>query len=185
MIRPNMDRFAEFQAVIRKGDYGPQGWGGSHIGSFWGGQTIQGIVPYFYHVLHKGDAKEMNRCEYNMMVDNPYRAETTKCLNKQPTCQDCRAQDEALVKSVHFTICQKPWTCTEHTNPRNARLCSIFHDKWFVLRDELETSLGIGPGYRADLSTTRYKTSLGMCKRYGNKGYIPIPLEGVLHKAAV
>ncbi len=62
MVRPSVERFKELQAIIRKGDHrSGSGWGGSNIGNFWGGQTIQGIVPYFYHVLHPGDALELNR----------------------------------------------------------------------------------------------------------------------------
>jgi hypothetical protein len=83
VIKPSMERFEEFRAVIRKGDHtGQGGWGGSHIGShfmefeisvcdddcvvsllgnFWGGQTIQGILPYFYYSIHPGEALEVNR----------------------------------------------------------------------------------------------------------------------------
>merc|ERR1711998_323476 len=112
VIRPSVERFNEYQAIIRRGDWGGKGWGGSGIGKFWGGQTIQGIVPYFYHSIHPGDAQEMNRCIYNCMVDNPYRKGTTKCLDMKPTCEDCRAQKIENIVSAHFTICQKPWTCT-------------------------------------------------------------------------
>lgn len=85
VIRPSLDRFKEFQDIIRRGDWGNKGWGGSHIGKFWGGQTIQGIVPYFYHSIHPGDAQELNRCVYNCMVDNPYRKGTTICLDQKVT----------------------------------------------------------------------------------------------------
>jgi hypothetical protein len=130
VIRPSLERFEEFRAIIRKGDHSGRGWGGSRIGNFWGGQTIQGIVPYFYHVVHPGDGMEVNRCVYNCMVDNPYFAETTRCLDGEKTCEDCRLQRPELVKSAHFTICQKPWTCTEHTNPRNMVFTS-FPYKWY------------------------------------------------------
>ncbi len=178
-MRPSLDRFQEFQSIIRKGNHGSGGWAGSGIGNFWGGQTIQGILPYFYHVLHNGDGLELNRCIYNCMVDNPYRPyaddnPVRKCLNGKPTCEDCRLQLPENVKSAHFTICQKPWTCTEHTNPRNMRLCSILHEKWFLLRDEFEKEHNIDPGYRIT-KNNRFKKSLGMCKRYGDRAYLPIP----------
>ncbi len=180
VVRPSMDTFREFQAIIRKGDYGGQGWEGSRIGGFWGGQTIQGIVPFFYAVKHPGKAQELNRCEYNCMVDNPYYPNTSKCLDKQPTCQDCRLQKPELVKSAHFTICQKPWTCTQHLNPKNKVLCEIFHDKWFSLRNELELEMGVDVGYRKKGS--KYKNSMGMCSGYGDKKYIPIPLDKLTNK---
>ncbi len=175
VIRPSIETFREFQNIIRKGDHGSKGWEGSRIGNFWGGQTIQGIIPFFYHVKHPGTAQEMDRCVFNCMVDNPYWPKTTRCLDKQPTCEDCRLQDPKKVKSAHFTICQKPWTCTKHLNPRNMVLCEIFHDKWFALRDELEKAQGVDLSYRA--KNSRYKNSFGMCKGYGDKKYIPIPLK--------
>jgi hypothetical protein len=179
VIRPSLETFQEFQSIIRKGDHRPgSGWGGSHIGNFWGGQTIQGIIPYYYNILHPGKAKELNRCEYNCMVDNPYHKGTTKCLDRQPTCEDCRLREFPKVSSAHFTICQKPWTCTFHSNPKNKVLCEQFHKEWFSLRDEYETLLKIDKtSYRA--KKTRYIESQGMCRGYGDDKYLPIPVERV------
>jgi hypothetical protein len=173
VIRPSLMRFEEFRAIIRKGDHGPEGWGKSHIGNFWGGQTIQGIIPYFYYSVHPGDGLELNRCIYNCMVDNPYRPQTTRCLDGKPTCEDCRLQQVENVKSAHYTICQKPWTCTEHVNPRNAVLCEKLHKQWFELRDELERETNVDMSYR---QPSRFVDSLGMCRRYGDRAYLPIPL---------
>ena len=164
---------------ILQGDFTNRGWGGSKIGNFWGGPTIQGIVPYFYHSILPGQALELNRCEYNCMVDNPYYAHKKKgviierCLDKQLTCQDCRLQVFEKVKSAHFTICQKPWTCTKHVNPKNRILCKKLHDEWYALRDEFERSAGLSLAYRSQTSDY-YKESLGMCSGYGNRHYIPI-----------
>ena len=180
VVAPSMETFREFQVIIRKGDHTGKGWEGSRIGNFWGGQTIQGIIPFFYSVKHPGKAQEMNRCEYNCMVDNPYWPKTTKCLDEQPTCQDCRLQRPEAVKSAHFTICQKPWTCTLHQNPKNKYLCEIFHNKWFALRDELEVENGVDMKYRS--TSKRFKESRGMCSGYGDKKYIPMPLQEGTHK---
>lgn len=180
VIRPSMDRFKEFQAIIRKGDHGPQGWGHSRIGNFWGGQTIQGIMPYFYHVVHPGDGQEVNRCQYNNMVDNPYHKNTMRCIDGNATCEDCRLSDPSKVFTAHFTICQKPWTCTEHLNPRNMQVCKAFHAKWFALRDQYEKELGISPSYRA--TRTRFRDSLGMCRGYGDDKYLPMPIDTIRAK---
>lgn len=174
VVRPSLERFKEYQAIIKKGDHGSKGWGGSGIGNFWGGQTIQGIVPYFYHSIHPDDGQLVNICVYNCMVDNPYKPHTEICLNGKQECQDCRLQKPELVKSAHFTICQKPWTCTEHLNPKNKVLCEVLHKKWFELRDEFEKETSVDTSYR--VMTTRFKNSQGMCKRYGDAGYIPIPI---------
>lgn len=109
------------------------------------------------------------------MVDNPYWPNTMKCINGNSTCQDCRLQDPVLVNSAHFTICQKPWTCSEHTNPRNKVLCQIFHDKWFQLRYEYEKELGLDTSYRK--INSRYANFFGMCKGYGDQNYLPIPIK--------
>lgn len=175
VVKPSMQTFEDFRAIIRRGNHGAQGWEGSHIGNFWGGQTIQGIMPYYYNIVHPERALELNRCEYNCMVDNPYRANTLKCQDGKDTCQDCRLQVPEKVYSAHFTICQKPWTCTKHTNPRNKDLCEVFHAKWFQLRDEFELDLGIDTSYRATKS--HYAQSLGMCKSYGDNNYLPIPVK--------
>lgn len=181
VIKPSLERFEELRSIIRKGQYsGGSGWESSHIGKFWGGATIQGIMPYFYARVHEGDAKELNRCIYNVMVDNPYRPyrnenDVKKCLNGQPTCEDCRKQSIEKVKSAHFTICQKPWTCTKHDNPRNKDLCEKLHAQWFQLRDEFEQEQQISNEYRA--TKTRFRDSLGMCAGYGSNKYKPIPVS--------
>lgn len=174
VIRPSMSTFEEFRAVIREGDFGHLGWGKTRIGVFWGGQTIQGILPYFYFARHPGKALELNRCEYNCMVDNPYMKDTTNCLDRKPTCQDCRVQTFDKVSSAHFTLCQKPWGCTLHDNPKNAELCRRFHDEWFKLRDEFEKEHKLDLSYRAENS--KFVNSMGMCTGYGDKKYLPIPV---------
>jgi hypothetical protein len=173
VVRPSVARFEELRAIIRKGDFTNRGWGKSGIGNFWGGQTVQGILAYFYHSVHPEDGQELNRCIYNCMVDNPYKGGTTKCLDGHETCEDCRLQVVDKVATAHFTICQKPWTCSFHNNPRNMALCTDLHDKWFKVRDDFEKSLNLDTSYRA--KDTRYKNSLGMCAGYGDNKYLAIP----------
>lgn len=176
VIRPSLDTFEEFRNIIKVGDHTSRGWGNSGIGNFWGGQTIQGIIPYFYYSVHRGLGQEVNRCIYNCMVDNPYHAHNPgKCLDGNETCEDCRLQKIENVKSAHFTICQKPWTCTVHTNPRNKVLCEQLHNRWFEFRDELERETKVDLSYRK--LDTKFKHSLGMCRNYGDDKYLPIPLK--------
>ena len=175
MIRPSVATFEEFRSVIREGDYGHLGWGKTRIGVFWGGQTIQGVMPYFYFAKHPTKALEVNRCEYNCMVDNPYMVDTENCLDRKPTCQDCRVQKFEDVRSAHFTICQKPWSCTVHDNPKNEKLCSRFHNEWFKLRDEFEGEHKIDSSYRKKQS--KNVNSMGMCSGYGPDKYLPIPVS--------
>lgn len=39
------------------------GWGGSGIGWFYGGATIQGLLPYFYQTFAPDTAIELDRLE--------------------------------------------------------------------------------------------------------------------------
>lgn len=53
-----------------KGDYREgSGWGGSHIGWFYGGRTIQGVLPYYYNEVSKNRSLIVDRCIYNSMAD--------------------------------------------------------------------------------------------------------------------
>ena len=78
-----------------------------------------GLLPYFF--LRVNDPKyayEANRCIYNNMFDNP----------------ECKNATMPMVKNVHFTVCQKPWSCFKHD--RNVA-CNAFLDKWHELREEV------------------------------------------------
>jgi len=126
IIQPDPKIFEEFCAIVRKGDYQlGSGWAGSGIGYYWGGQTIQGIMPYYYNIIAPPiKSLEVNRCVYNNMVDNP----------------TCREISFDQIKNVHFTICQKPWNCL---NYHQHQLCAKLHEQWFMIRSELEKSLQI------------------------------------------
>jgi hypothetical protein len=86
---------------------------------------LAGLLPYFFTILTDPSySLEVNRCIYNNMFDNP----------------ECRNTSEPLVKNVHFTVCQKPWTC--HRHDRNVR-CNLFLDKWYQLRREVRAGRGM------------------------------------------
>ena len=128
IVKPSMTEYQELVDVVKEGDYRNGGaWGGTKIGWFWGGMTIQGLLPYFFTQLKDlKESEEVDRCVYNNMFDNP------KCKNMDPY----------MVKNVHFTVCQKPWTCQRHD--RNFA-CNIYHDIWLKLRYELEVEVGGKP----------------------------------------
>ena len=74
------------------------GWNRSKIGWFWGGMTVQGVLPYYYNTLafnKPGRTRILDRCIYNTMADVP----------------ECLTQTLDEIKSAHFTVCQKPWNC--------------------------------------------------------------------------
>lgn len=53
------------------------GWNRSKIGWFWGGMTVQGVLPYYYNkVTTPGRSQIVDRCYYNTMADtDPCRCE--------------------------------------------------------------------------------------------------------------
>ncbi len=78
-----------------------------------------GLLPYYFlHLSDPARSLEADRCVYNNMFDNP----------------DCKATAVPKIKNVHFTVCQKPWSCFKHD--RNVA-CTPFLEKWYELRNEV------------------------------------------------
>jgi hypothetical protein len=50
---------------------------------------------------------------------------------------ECTATAVSKIKNVHFTVCQKPWSCFKHD--RNVA-CTPFLEKWYELRNEVRNS---------------------------------------------
>lgn len=102
------------------------GWNSSHIGWYWGGMTVQGILPYYYHRLSDPSRTHIvNRCYYNTMADT----------------EECMWQFVQNVKSAHFTVCQKPWGCW--MSMKDNVLCHDLHQTWFQYRQEAEIFYGL------------------------------------------
>jgi hypothetical protein len=98
VLRPDRAVYQEYVDIVKKGDYQPgTGWGGV-VGTFYGAMTFQGIIPYYYNVLHPGQAVELNPCVYNQMAINPRTGKTINdvvsgdCRTGQAECEDCRSR---------------------------------------------------------------------------------------------
>lgn len=104
-------------AILREGNFsGGGGWRDSGIGWTYGGQTVQGILPYYYFIEANKEQevfvqqlgqkyppahREIDRCRFNNMVQ----------LDK------CKNIPFDSVTSNHFTgDCGKPWHCPPHKN---------------------------------------------------------------------
>jgi len=154
-----------------------RGWGGL-VGPFYGSMTFQGIMPYYYDVLHPGEAIELNRCVVNQMCDNPRDQKTVKdvvhgnCRTGEEECEDCRSRPLEDVLTTHYTLCQKPWLCLPHDLDQiQHRLCRKLHNQWYKIRSEMEISWGRSGKGEGDWQQEQF---YGYCKVMGNKGYIPI-----------
>jgi hypothetical protein len=178
VLRPDQAVYEEYKSIVKTGDFRDgSGWGGL-VGPFHGSMTFQGIIPYYYNVLHIGQALELNRCIYNQMCDNPRTERTVndvvhgKCRTNEAECEDCRARPIEDVVTTHFTLCQKPWWCLSQAEDKiQHRLCRKLHHEWYKIRSELEKSWG-----RSGSGTGTYDTDekYGYCSRSGKNGYLPI-----------
>lgn len=180
IVRPNMDAFRNYVAVVLEGNFKQgNGWGGKGYGGYFGAQQIQGICSYYYDFLHPGTGVELNKCYYNVMADAPRQSENAKthagkCRDGRETCQDCRDVPIDEIKSVHFTLCQKPWKCPSWVgdDEKTTKICEKFHERWFAIREDLERKKK-GNAYKNPEGKYRPDVFHGFCKNRHN-GYIPI-----------
>ena len=120
LVAPSRRVYTDMLAIIRKGDFRPgTGWGGQKIGWCWGGRTVQGLLPYYYHRVAPPNASlAIDNCRYNGMANEP---------------RNCSSVAFSSVYTAHFTLCQKPWVCRQHT----LRLCRRMHHAWWAARASL------------------------------------------------
>ena len=195
VARPSLAVYDELVAIVKKGDF-RGGWGGTKAGNFYGGMTIQGLLPYYFRHVRPSFGREVRACVYNNMASNPRdaggfgkgacRDGTRPDAAGQYTgsiaagdCDDCRLTDVEDVKVVHFTICQKPWTCHgASTGCYYCPICAKFHREWFLIREEFEGENGVDLG-RYDGTV---KDRRGMCKTTGEHGYVPIDVASMASK---
>jgi hypothetical protein len=178
VARPDQNVYEEFRQIVKKGDFRDgAGWGGL-VGPFHGAMTFQGLIPYYYNVLHVGQAVELNRCVYNQMGDNPRTGKTIndvvqgKCLTGQENCEDCRSRPLDDVVTSHFTLCQKPWWCIPNDEDLiQHRLCRKLVHEWYKIRSELEQSWGRSGEGSGSYDKAQF---FGYCKAVGHNGYVPI-----------
>ena len=184
IVKPNMDAFHEYVDIVKEGRFFQgSGWEGKGYGGYFGAQQIQGICSFYYDYRHPGTAVELNRCYYNAMADSPRQAakgktEPGKCRDGRDECQDCRETPLEEVKSVHFTLCSKPWKCPIRAGQTDLTkdICAKFHSEWFRIREDLDRrrALAEGEAYKNPGGGHRPDVFYGYCKSNGERGYIAI-----------
>ncbi|KAL7574217.1 hypothetical protein ACA910_012474 [Epithemia clementina (nom. ined.)] len=178
VLRPSMDVYEKFRSIVKEGDFRQSGGWGGKVGPFYGSMTFQGLIPYYYNYLHPGQSVELSRCIYNQMCDNPRTGRTINdivqgdCRIGTEECEDCRSRPIEDVVTTHFTLCQKPWLCLDHSEDKiQARLCRKLTAAWYRIRSDLEASWGrsaTGPG------KFHNEVFYGFCRTSGKPGYVPI-----------
>jgi hypothetical protein len=174
ILKPNQTIYNDIKAIVREGNFDEyMGWGGQ-TDIFWGGTTYQGLLPYYFQVLHPGHAVELNWCRHNNMNARPLdTVDKDVCATNQTECEDCRKRTVDEVYSVHFTNCLKPWNCLQHgTNNQLQQLCRGMHNAWYAFRSQMERSWGrSGRGNGTGNFETKF---YGYCHEYNEFGYEPI-----------
>lgn len=143
---------------FRKG----KGWNSTKVGWYWGGMTVQGLLPYYYNLVTTANRSVIvDRCVYNTMADT----------------EECRYKSLKEIKSAHFTVCQKPWNCEKKVHTKFSSgikgvegkwevnpLCMDLHYRWRDLRREAEELYGV-------------KVVQDACPKGGRKNYIAMDLD--------
>jgi len=136
MIKPSQRVFEQIIDVVREGDFRPgTGWGGTRIGWCWGGQTVQGLLAYYYSMVEPDKGLAIDPCRYNSMA----------------TTKECKDYPWEQVASIHYTYCQKPWKCH-----RTEGICEPMHNFWWKTRQNLEEAQGIPKTERCCCSSRHY-----------------------------
>lgn len=170
ILKPNRSIYSEIQQIVLKGDFHDSlGWGNA-TGTFWGSMTFQGLLPYYFQVLHPGHALALDWCRHDYMHMPPTtfissgNETVERCL--APNCQDCLDTAFEDVHTVHLTLCDKPWMC-ENYDWKSDR-CKAMQRAWFQYRSELERSWGRS-GRGSSNQTNEHL--LGYCSKWGAGGY--------------
>eukprot|EP00924_Labyrinthula_sp_SR-Ha-C_P013974 augustus_masked-scaffold_5-processed-gene-19.61-mRNA-1 protein AED:0.19 eAED:0.19 QI:0/0/0/0.75/1/1/4/0/587 len=68
LIKPDEQIYQDLAALVREGDFRPgTGWKGSKIGWCWGGQTVQGLLAYYFNKVAPSRGYLLSDCIYNAM----------------------------------------------------------------------------------------------------------------------
>ncbi len=107
-LKPDLSTADRLWAIVKKGEFRKGGgWEGSGIGNFWGGMTIQGLIPFFVtEVAPKSWSEEVDRCVYNQMVDAAGDPTSKSKALANMKVNNCRHTPYTDTRNVHFTLCQ-------------------------------------------------------------------------------
>jgi hypothetical protein len=89
--------------TVHKGNFDVHGraWGGKNVGWCWGGQTFQGVVPYYFQYVHNSTFEPLDNWHYNNMGKHCPNHPGEDIPFEGPGIDD--------VVTAHFTWCQKPF----------------------------------------------------------------------------
>lgn len=70
-MQPSDQVYTDLIHIVMNTEFAKGGaWNRSRIGWFWGGMTVQGVLPYYYNrIAQPGRSQIVDRCYYNTMAD--------------------------------------------------------------------------------------------------------------------
>ena len=71
VIQPNINDYLNIINIMMTTNFFNGGaWNKTRIGWYWGGMTVQGVLPYYYNKISEpGRTEKVDRCLYNTMAD--------------------------------------------------------------------------------------------------------------------
>ena len=113
MVRPNQTTFSELQQIALQGNFA-HGWydGDVKYPHYYGGETIQGILSFYYGHYHPDQYVELDRCVHNAMAEPQRRGKDNLCYSvvnfDTGEChRDCQLENVSDIYSIHYTNCGK------------------------------------------------------------------------------
>jgi hypothetical protein len=138
------------------------------------GVTFQGLVPYYFQILHPGRALALNWCVWNSIAEHHLDSEN-KCNSRQDPCENCRLRPIEKMGLIHFVVCAKPWECFFPDSDNSyTSICRAFHHTWFKTRSAVDQSRGRSGKGTGDHRADFY---FGYCTSGGSRGYQKMDLE--------
>ena len=114
IVRPNQTTFDELKAIVLKGNFN-DGWYDRSLKlkhrRWYGGETIQGLLAFYYRAYQAPQALELDRCVHNAMSE-PSHDKWGNCFSitnfTTAECHtDCQTMNLSDIYSIHYTNCGK------------------------------------------------------------------------------
>lgn len=71
VLKPSLEDYLGIVNVLMTTEFKIyRGWNSSNIGWYWGGMTVQGVLPYYYYRISDPQRVQIiDRCYFNTMAD--------------------------------------------------------------------------------------------------------------------
>jgi len=176
LAKPSLTLYQEMVHTVSQGNFTIEnGWEGSKVGNFYGDAQVQGLFAFIWGYKYHENAVELDRCIYNTHIED----DGIMCKNSsQRNCDDCSQTPFDQIKFIHFTTCQKPWTCglPWRKNASHSQ-CRKGHRSWFQMRKAIEVKYSLQVRLP---ESHEQEWTLGYCQVYPSNetAYVPMHVPG-------